>query len=160
MKPTKRIDTILFGRTENATLRDYRFLLFLRLIKPCGLEGHTQRFDCRETYKLDQFSCVDHGELRMPPRRSLEEIIETTLSLGQETYFELFAPLRNGYCIEAGNVQHYYGSEHDQCAPYYLREEYTIERVKRRRGHKGHTLQLTSTKCFNHRLEVPVLVKR
>jgi len=94
---TKQIDTILFGRTENASLRDYRFLCFLRLIKACGLYDHITRFDRRETYKLDQFSCVDHVELRTPPRRSLEEIVEETLSLGQEVYFALFAPLRQNY---------------------------------------------------------------
>jgi len=112
---TKRIDTILFGQTENATLRDYRFLLFLRLIKACGLEEHVQRFDHRETYKLDQFSCVDHGELRMPPRRSLEEIIEETLMLGQETYFELFAPLRNDYPEYEKGFRHVTDTLHKFC---------------------------------------------
>jgi hypothetical protein len=65
-----------------------------------------------------------------------------------------------GYCLEVGNAKHHDGTEHDQGAPYYLREQYAIERTKRRRGQKGYTLQLTSTKCFKHRLEVPVLVKK
>jgi hypothetical protein len=65
-----------------------------------------------------------------------------------------------GYCIEVGNIQHYYGTEHDQCAPHNLREEYAIERVDRSRGKKGKTLQLTQTKCFKHRLQVPVLVRQ
>jgi hypothetical protein len=94
---TGRIDTILFGRTENATLRDYRFLKFLRVIDACALNGHVKRFDNRETYKLDQFLLVDHVELRTPPRRTLTEIVGESLSLGQETYFELFAPLRKDF---------------------------------------------------------------
>ena len=112
---TKRIDTVLFGRTENATLRDYRFLCFLRFIKACGLETHVKRFDSRETYKLVRFSCVDHVELRTPPRRSLEEIIEETLSLGQETYFALFAPLRQNYPEYEEGFRHVTDTLHKFC---------------------------------------------
>jgi hypothetical protein len=72
--------------------------------------------------------------------------------------FEVDA-LHYGYCIEVGNVKHYYGTEHDLCSPHYLREEYRVVRKDRGTGKKGKTLQLASTKCFKHRLQVPVLVK-
>jgi hypothetical protein len=64
-----------------------------------------------------------------------------------------------GYCIEVGNIKHYTATEHDLCAPYNLREEYTIVRADRGQGRKGKTLKLGSTKCFKHRLQVPVLVE-
>jgi len=72
--------------------------------------------------------------------------------------FEVDA-LPYGYCIEVGNIQHYYGTKHDQCSPYYLREEYSVVRVDRSKGQQGKTLQLAGTKCFKHRLQVPVMVK-
>ena len=64
-----------------------------------------------------------------------------------------------GYCIETSNTKHYSGTEHDQCSPFHLREVYTIERTNRTRNQKGKTLQLAATKCFKHRLQVPVMVK-
>ena len=70
--------------------------------------------------------------------------------------FEVDA-LRYGHCIEAGNIQHFFSTELDQCAPHYLLELYTVNRADRVKGQKGKTLQLAPTKCFKHRLQVPVL---
>ena len=65
-----------------------------------------------------------------------------------------------GYCIEVGHIKHYYGTEHDQCAPYHLREQYTVVRADRGKGKKGKTLKLAQATCFKHRLQIPVLVKK
>ena len=65
-----------------------------------------------------------------------------------------------GYCIEVGNTKHYYGTEEDECSPYVLRESYTVERANRRYGQKGMSLQLVQSKCFKHRLQVPMMVRR
>jgi hypothetical protein len=64
-----------------------------------------------------------------------------------------------GYCIEVGNIKHYYGTDQDQCAPYHLREQYTVERTERSKGQKGRTLKLAQAKCFKHRLQIPVMVR-
>jgi hypothetical protein len=64
-----------------------------------------------------------------------------------------------GYCIEVSNVQHYYGTDQDQCAPYHLREQYTVVRAERNKGQKGKTLKLAAAQCFKHRLQIPVMVK-
>ena len=68
--------------------------------------------------------------------------------------------LQYGYCIEVGNIHHYYGTEKDQCAPHHVREQYTVKRSDCRQGQKGKTLQLAAPKCFKHRLQIPAMVKR
>ena len=67
--------------------------------------------------------------------------------------------LPHGYCIETGNIKQYYSTDYDECAPHYLEERYYVRRVPRKQGEKGQTLQLAMTKCFKHRLQVPVLVR-
>ena len=64
-----------------------------------------------------------------------------------------------GYCIEVSNTKHYYGTDQDRCAPYHLRELYTVVRAERSKGQKGKTLKLAQAKCFKHRLQIPVMVR-
>ena len=64
-----------------------------------------------------------------------------------------------GYCIEVSNTKHYYGTDQDQCAPYHLRELYTVVRAERSKGQQGKTLKLAQAKCFKHRLQIPVMVR-
>ena len=49
---TQRIDRTLFGDSPDASLLDYRFFQFLRIIGGCHLDDHVRRFDSRETYRL------------------------------------------------------------------------------------------------------------
>jgi len=140
-----------YVRPEDIVFPDYE-LVYVKLVKNSGAAEIVNPLAVVSDLQTDQ-----NGHLT----KRLRSLFYKKDHAGRR-YPMLFEAevLPYGYCIEAGNVQHYYGTEHDQRAPYYLREEYTIERAKRRRGHKGSTLQLTSTKCFKHRLEVPVLVKR
>jgi hypothetical protein len=50
---TRRINNALFGETPDATLLDFRFFQFLRIIRSRDLLDHTRRFDSRITYKED-----------------------------------------------------------------------------------------------------------
>lgn len=52
---TSRIDRILFGENPDASLVDYRFFQFLRLIDGSHFREHVCRFDPRETYRPDQY---------------------------------------------------------------------------------------------------------
>ena len=45
---TEQVDAILFRSASTASLREYRSMEFLRLIKSCGLYSHVLRFDQRE----------------------------------------------------------------------------------------------------------------
>ena len=56
---TAQIDSILFGADADASLCDYRYFEFLRLIKSCGLTGHTTRFDVRKTYCLEKVNLAE-----------------------------------------------------------------------------------------------------
>jgi hypothetical protein len=46
----ERIDKILFGSSQDASLMDYRFFQYLRIIDGCHLRGHVRRWDSREAY--------------------------------------------------------------------------------------------------------------
>ena len=97
---TKRIDTILFGRSSfgevsDGTLRNYRFIEFLHLISACNLYRHVRLFDTRETYKLSHFGAMNL-DLFVPPRH-IAEVIDEALSLGQSVYADLFFPLRKSF---------------------------------------------------------------
>jgi hypothetical protein len=48
---TRRVNNALFGEDADATLSDYRFFQFLRVIRSRDLGRHIQRFDSRTTYK-------------------------------------------------------------------------------------------------------------
>ncbi len=50
---TREIDRILFGANPDASLLDYRFFQFLRVIGACRFRDHVRRFDPRETYRPD-----------------------------------------------------------------------------------------------------------
>jgi hypothetical protein len=56
---TRRVNNSLFGERPDATLLDYRFFQFLRLIRSCGLLEHVRRFDSRETYTLEEYDFTD-----------------------------------------------------------------------------------------------------
>ena len=48
---TSKIDTLLFGKEADVSLKSYRFFQFLQIISACGLFKHVLRFDTRETYR-------------------------------------------------------------------------------------------------------------
>jgi hypothetical protein len=56
---TRRVNNVLFGERPDATLLDYRFFQFLRIIRSCDLIEHTRRFDSRETYALEEYDFTD-----------------------------------------------------------------------------------------------------
>jgi hypothetical protein len=56
---TKRVDTLLFGENADASLCEYRFVEFLRIIRACSLYEHVVMSDSRETYRLDDFNLAD-----------------------------------------------------------------------------------------------------
>lgn len=52
---SQRIDHIFFGEEPDASLVDYRFFQFLRVIDGSHFRDHVRRFDPRETYRPDQY---------------------------------------------------------------------------------------------------------
>jgi hypothetical protein len=58
---TRRVNNALFGENPDATLLDFRFFRFLRLIKSCDFMEHVRRFDSRETYELEQYDFTDES---------------------------------------------------------------------------------------------------
>ena len=52
---SRHIDRTLFGVNPDASLVDYRFFQFLRVIDACHLREHVRRYDPRETYRTDQY---------------------------------------------------------------------------------------------------------
>jgi hypothetical protein len=56
---TRRVNNALFGEKPDATLLDYRFFQFLRIIRNCNLSEHVRRFDSRETYTENDYDFTD-----------------------------------------------------------------------------------------------------
>jgi len=62
-----------------------------------------------------------------------------------------------GYALEVASLEHYYGTDEDECAPYHIREEYNVVREEGRNTSGIIELQLSSNECFKHRLQTKVL---
>jgi hypothetical protein len=65
-----------------------------------------------------------------------------------------------GYCIETVNIRKYYATEKDECSPYNVREIYEVLRQERWQGQTGQTLQLSGARCYKHRLQVPLFLRK
>jgi hypothetical protein len=111
---TEQIDTILFRAVHTGSLRDYRFMEFLRLIRSCGLYQHVLRFDTRETYRLDDYY-PDAFAAFVPPERRIADVIEESLALKQSDYFDLFFPLRERFPEYEEGFRHITDTIHKFC---------------------------------------------
>lgn len=58
-EPVTRIDAVLFGPRPDASLLDYRFFEFLRIIDGSRLRDHVGRFDSRQAYFEEERSFLD-----------------------------------------------------------------------------------------------------
>jgi hypothetical protein len=68
---TRQIDRILFGDSPDASLLDYRFFQFLRIISGVHLGGHVCRFDSRTIHEEPLFSDEMYFQPSVTPAQGL-----------------------------------------------------------------------------------------